>query len=324
MLPHDPVPWLMAQAGLPALRARRLLGLSRAGDEHAATSVARALAQEQRPDGSFDGSPMKTAGVLNFLDDLQTADAGAVVTAGASYLLSVLESQPGYERAKRVSPGGLTEECDLCGFFGPYQHRSLPEVLTWGAREMNSYREYEPLLGPKAPVRDIRTSSRDRVGPGSCFAWGLSPLAYAIETLCRAGHAADARLKPAINALLGAQRNSGGWCRGLSGDPSCTIHAVRVLGAHPELRRSRHAESALHFLRATQQSAAHTKMSRWSGSRRFAIMQSMAAFDLPVAREILHDALGAVTRGQRKNGTFGHPCPVERVCAVLVAAKAIA
>ena len=323
MLPHDPVPWLMAQDGLPAVRARRLLGLSRDGDERFVTAVVRALAHEQRPDGSFDGSPMRTAGVLNLLDDLRTADVSAVVRAGASYLLFVLASQPGYELAKHVAPGGLTGECDLCGFFGPYSDRNVPEVLAWGAREMNFLREYEPLLGPKSPVRDKRTSTLDRVGPGSCFAWGLVPLAHTVEALCRAHHALDARLQPAINALLGAQRRSGGWCRGDSGDPSCTTYAVRAIGAHQELRGSSHAEKALQFLRATQQSAARSDISRWSGCRRFTIIQSMAAFSQPVARAIVRDALRVVTRRQRRNGTFGGPFSVQRVCAVLVGMRSL-
>lgn len=322
MLPYDPVPWLMAQEGVPAVRARRLLGLPRDGDECTVAALVGTLAQEQRPDGSFDGSPMKTGGVLNLLADLRTTDGGAMVKSGASYLLSVLQDQPGYERAKHVAPGALTEDCDLCGFFGPYAHRNAPEVLAWGAQEMNFLRAYEPLLGPNSPVRAERTSTLDRVGPGSCFAWGLVPLAYTVEALCRARCSPDARLRPATSALLGAQRKSGGWCRG-GGDPSCTTYAVRAIGAHQGLRGSPYADRALQFLRGTQQSTARGDISRWSGCRRFTIIQSMAAFSQPVAHAILRDALRVVTRRQRRNGTFGGPFPVERVCAALVGTRCL-
>lgn len=313
MLKHDPVPWLMAQEGQPAIRARRLLGLEREGDAEAVRDLVRELAGEQEADGSFAGSPMKTAGVLNLLDDLRADGGEDVLAAGASYLFSVLRSQPGYDRAKDVPPGSLTEPWDLCGFFGPYEDRSLPEVMAYGAREMNHYRQYEPLLGPKSPVRAERRSSLDRAGPSSCYSWGLIPLAHTVEALCRAGYADDERLRPTIQALLGAQRESGGWCRNLGGALPCTMFPLRVLGAHPTLRTSVHAERALQFMHSLS----------YKGSDLFATLQADAAFDLPVAREIIRDALAALAPKQRTNGTFGSPCRVERVSAVLAGERAI-
>ena len=53
------------------------------------------------------------------------------------------------------------------------------------------------------------------------------------------------------------------------------------------------------------------------------MLQAVAAFDLPLAGEILRDALAALEGRQRKDGTFGGPCEVERVAAVLVAVRAI-
>jgi len=314
----------MVQQGLPAVRGRRLLGLHREGDAEAVCALERALARDQLAKGSFEGSPMKTAGVLNLLDDLQASRSGELIAAAVSYLLSVLESQPGYEGATDVRPCSLQTPCDLCGFFGPYEDRNQPEALARGAREMNFYRQYEPLLGPKSPVRGTRRSSRDRPGPGSCYAWGLIPLAYTMEALCRAGHAHDERLRPAINAFLGAQRESGGWCRNLAGSPSCTIHAIRALGSHPDLRQSEGAERALGFMRAAQRGALDGKAMRWwRGSNLFAAIQAIAAFDSPIAHEIIRDEWEALAARQRKNGTFGGPCRIERVVAVLVAAEAV-
>jgi hypothetical protein len=155
-------------------------------------------------------------------------------------------------------------------------------------------------------------STLDRSGPGSCYSWGLIPVAYTVEALCRAGYAQDQRLQPAINALLGAQRESGGWCRNPGGHPSCTIHAIRALGSHPELRRGENAEHALRFMRNS-----HVRRSDL-----FPVIQAMAKFDLPIAREFIRDALIALAPRQRKNGTFGDPCAVERVTAALVAQQA--
>jgi hypothetical protein len=301
----------MVQDGLAAVCARRVLGLDREGDAEAVEALARELAGEQGADGSFADSPMKTAGVLNLLDDLRACGTEGVIAAGASYLFTVLQSQAGYERATSVAPGSLAEPWDLCGFFGPYKDRAMPEVMAHGAREMNHYRACEPLLGPKRPVRAERRSSLDRPGPSSCYAWGLIPLSYTVEALCRAGYARDERLQPAVQALLGAQRESGGWCRNLGGGLACTLHGVRALGSHPELRGSVHAEQALQFIRAAQ--------GRLKGSQLYAALQAVAAFGLPVAREIIRHGLAALAPRQRKNGTFGTPCQVERVVAVLVA-----
>lgn len=311
MLTYDPIPWLMAQDGMPAVRARRSLNLDREGDERVVRAIERRLARDQLGDGSFDQSLMKTAGVLNLLDDLKPTEPKGLIEMGASYLLSVLRSQPGCEQAREIKPGNLQTPWDLCGFFGPYEDRNQPEVLARGAREMNFYREYEPVLGPKSPVRGVRRSGRDRPGPGSCYAWGLIPLCYTVEALCRAGYAQDERIQPPINALLGAQRESGGWCRNLGGHPSCTIHAVRALGSHPELRQSEYAERALRLMQA-----------HWKGLNLFALVRAIAAFDLPIARDIIHDVLPTLAPRQRKNGTFGSPHAIERVAAVLAATKA--
>jgi hypothetical protein len=318
VLNHDPLPWLIAQEGLPALRARRRLGLHGEGDAGAVRALEAQLAAEQRADGSFADSPMRTAGVLNLLDDLCAERSKEVIARGSLYLLSVLRSQPGYGRAASILPGSLQTPCDLGGFFGPYERRSQPEVMAWGAREMNAYREYEPLFGPRSPVRGAPRSSRDRAGPSSCYAWGLIPLSYAVEALCRAGYAHDEGLQPAIRALLGAQRESGGWCRNLAGHPTCTLHAIRALGAHPELRQGESAERALHLMRAVQRGERPGASRWWSGSNLFAALQAIAALDLPLARQILCDALEALAPHQRKDGTFGTPCPVERVAAVLL------
>ena len=312
MLPHDPTPWLMAQDGLPAVRARRVLGLSRDGDAQVVESTHREWRASQLADGSFEHSVLKTAGVLNLLADLRPGNVRDVADAACDYLLIVLESQPGYGRAAKVRPGSLKTSCDLCGFFGPYDARHELEVVARGAREMNFYREFEPLLGPKSPVRHVRRSTRDRPGPGSCYAWGLIPLAYTIEALCRAGRASDTRLRPAVNALLGAQRPSGGWCRSLGGHPSCTIHAIRALAAHPRLRRTRYADRALEPV-----------ASAWQKVNPFAAVQAAAAFDNAVARDIIRRILPVLAARQHANGTFGSPCRIERVTAALMAARAI-
>ena len=61
ILRYDPIPWLMEQQGLSAIRARRLIGLDRVGDEKAVATVERRFARSQLRDGSFEHSPMKTA-----------------------------------------------------------------------------------------------------------------------------------------------------------------------------------------------------------------------------------------------------------------------
>jgi hypothetical protein len=318
----------MEQDSLSALRARRKLGLQRDGDLPAVRSLEREFAAAQAPDGSLEHSLLRTAGMLNLLDDLNAAHSDETIARGAAYLLSVLQSQPGYRRATDIAPGSLATPCDLGGFFGPYETRGQPDVMASGAREMNAYREFEPLFGPKSPVREAPRSSRDRAGPSSCYAWGLLPLSYTIEALCRAGYARraeyarDERLQPAIQALLGAQRESGGWCRNLGGHPTCSLHAIRALGAHPELRQSQTAQRALRLLRAVQRGEQADTTRWWSGSNLFAALGAVAAFDLPLAHHILHDSLTTIAPSQRKNGTFGTPCRVERVGAVLLALRA--
>jgi len=322
-LRQDPAPWLMEQEGPAAVRTRRAVGLAREGDEEAVEQIALELAASQRSDGSFEGSVMKTAAVLNLFDDLGTSGAEKVVASAILFLIAVLESQPGYGRAASVVPGGLTTPCDLCGFFGPYEERADPDLRSWGAREMNFYRDYEPLLGPKTPVRAVARSTLDRPGPGSCFEWGLIPLSYTLEALCRAGYGRDRRIQPAIKALLGAQRESGGWCRSLGGHPSCSIHAVRALGAHPNLRASMFAERALGLIQAALESSDGKAKRGLRGSKLFAAIQAAAASDLPVAREVIRCALQQVAPRQRKNGTFGTPNRVERVGAVLAGLRAL-
>ena len=312
MLPYDPIPWLLEQEGLPAVRARRLLGIDLEGDTDEVGAIGKEFSRDQARDGSFEQSPLKTAGILNLLNDLKATASDRLIEKGASYLISVLEAQSGYERARGVKPGSLQTPCDLCGFFGPYEDRSLGAVMADGAREMNFYREFEPLTGPNKPVRAERRSSLDRAGPTSCYSWGLIPLSYIIEALCRAGYALDERVRPAVNVLLGVQRESGGWCRNLGGHPNCTIHGLRWLGAHPQHRKSKYAERALGLVRRSSM-----------GPNSFASFQAVAAFDLPLARDILRDALGSIAPRQKKNGTFGTPHRVEKVAAVLAAVKAL-
>jgi hypothetical protein len=302
MLAYDPVPWLMKQEGLSAVRARRWLGLDRAGDAEAARDWARQVLVDETVAG-----PMKSAGVLSTLADLRMLDV-PVAFVVADRLFEVLQSQPGYESAREIVPGSLRTPCDLGGFFGPYEARKRPEVMAFGAQEMNDYRQYEPLMGPRSPVRPVPRSSLDRAGPSSCYSWGLIPLSTMVEVLCKAGYAGDDRLQPAIKALLGAQRKSGGWCRNLGGHPNCSLHAIRALGAHPMLRQSEYAVRALRLL-----------LERGQRLNRFALLQTVASFDLPASRELICNLLGQIAPRQRKNGSFGTPHPVERVAAVLMA-----
>ena len=320
MLTTDPAPWLTKQSGLPALRARRALGLRREGDEAAARRARDAFQQEQRADGSMDQSPMRTAGVLLALADLDVLDESRALVSGAvGFLFSVLQAQPGYQRAVSIAPGSLRTPCDLGGFFGPYEVRGEPQRMDYGAQEMNYIRAFDPLFGPASPVRPERRSSLDRAGPSSCYAWGLIPLTAIVSALCRAGYDHDERLDPATRALLGAQRESGGWCRNLGGAPACSLHGVRALGVHPELRHSPYAERTLEFVRKIQTAGA----GGWRGRSLFALLQAVATYDHPTARCILEDALAAAAPRQNKNGSFGRPDPVERVAAVLAARRTL-
>lgn len=86
MIKFDPVRWLRAQAGETALRARRKLGIQVESDSSAAAACVNSLRQQQEQDGSFANSPMKTACVLNLLDDLDIPDAHDTIQAGADFL----------------------------------------------------------------------------------------------------------------------------------------------------------------------------------------------------------------------------------------------
>jgi hypothetical protein len=284
--------------------------------------VLNRLGTEQSPDGSYGQSPMRTAGVLNLVTDLQAQRAEPLVADAAAYLLGVLVSQPGYARASAIEPGSLRTPCDLGGFFGPYGDRGQPDSMAQGAREMNALREFDPLLGPQSEVRSVRRSSLDRAGPGSCYAWGLVPLSYVIRALCRAGYAHDARLQPALQALLGVQREGGGWCRNLGGHPHCTLYALYALCAHRDLRRSQSAERLMARIRDakrgdTSRGNAQGLAAWWQGTSLYAALQATADLDVPVARQLVRDSLDSIIPGQRKDGTFGGPCAVERVASVL-------
>ena len=85
MLAYDSIPWLMAQEGLAATRARRLLDLDCPGDAETVAALVRDLGGEQGTDGSLAKSPMKTAGALNLLDDLDAAGSEVLNARGASY-----------------------------------------------------------------------------------------------------------------------------------------------------------------------------------------------------------------------------------------------
>jgi len=89
MLPYDPIPWLLEQEGLPAVRARRILDLNREGDEEAIHALISEYVALQNADGSFDGSLMKTAGRLNLLSDLNFVSADTMISAGTDYLVSL-------------------------------------------------------------------------------------------------------------------------------------------------------------------------------------------------------------------------------------------
>ncbi len=81
---------------------------------------------------------------------------------------------------------------------------------------------------------------------------------------------------------------------------------------HPQQRRSKYAERALGLVRRAS-----------IGPNSFATFQAVATFDLPLARDILRDALGGIAPRQKKNGTFGTPHRIEKVAAVLAVVKAL-
>lgn len=314
----------MQQDGLPAVRARRMLGFERDGDGRVVRAVEHRFRRSQRPDGSFEHSVMKTAAVICLLDDLHGGRSRELTEAAADHLMSALEAQRGYETAKRVRPGTLTEPFDLCGFFGPQGDRLKPDTLARNAREVNLWRELEPLSGPKSRVRGVRKGSFDRPGPSTCYTWGMVPLCCTIEAVCRAGRADDPRLKPAINALLGAQRGNGGWCGcPPEGAPPCTASALRALAAHPHLRRSEYAKRGLELMRTSGWWVTRRTKQPRIGSGFFATIQVIAALDHPIARKIIRKALAVIAPRQRRNRTFGTPCQVERVAAAILGMRAL-
>lgn len=323
MLPYDPTPWLMTQQGPAAVRARCILGLNHPDDPSAVDETIASLAARQDSAGSISGSPLHTAGALILLADLNSEHSSEIICAASEYLLAVLAAQRGHAKASEITPGSLTTPCDLGGFFGPYDRRDEPEVLAGGAREMNALREFAPLLGPQSPVRAVRRSRLDRAGPPSCYSWGLVPLTFIIEALCRSGFAGDERLAPALAALLGAQRTTGGWCRNLYGHPDCSLHALRALAAHPDLRDGEAADRLLTFYRWTQTPEGGPLVRWWRGNKLYAALQALAAFDHPAARECIRFGLESIAPRQQRNGTFGTPHRVERVASVLVAQRAV-
>ncbi len=129
VLKYDPLPWLLEQTGDNAVRARRALGVECDSDVRCANEIAAHLAAGQSANGSFDESLMKTAGIIDLCVDLHLPELEMLTQRAAEYLLGVLMRQPGYQRAKALSPGNLREACDLCGFFGPYADRNLPEKM---------------------------------------------------------------------------------------------------------------------------------------------------------------------------------------------------
>ena len=65
------------------------------------------------------------------------------------------------------------------------------------------------------------------------------------------------------------------------------------------------------------------RSSGWRGVNVYGGIQAIAAFESPIAREIIRGKLPDILSRQRKNGTFGSPCKIERVTAVLVASNAL-
>jgi hypothetical protein len=52
-------------------------------------------------------------------------------------------------------------------------------------------------------------------------------------------------------------------------------------------------------------------------------LQAVSAFNLPIAHEILRETLACIAPNQYKNGTFGTPCRVERIAAILLALESL-
>jgi len=63
-----------------------------------------------------------------------------------------------------------------------------------------------------------------------------------IKALCRSGYAEDEEIKPAVNSLLGAQRQTEGWRRNLSGHP---IYSTAVRGGIESLSEPSKSQEAL-------------------------------------------------------------------------------
>jgi hypothetical protein len=103
--------------------------------------------------------------------------------------------------------------------------------------------------------------------------------------------------------------------------PHSTLYALYALSAHPDLQHSLSADRFMVRIRDTQHGNARRVdvqglAAWWQGASLFAALQAVADLDLPLARQLVRDALAVIAPGQRKDGAFG-PCAVERVAAVL-------
>jgi hypothetical protein len=111
------------------------------------------------------------------------------------------------------------------------------------------------------------------------------------------------------------------WGRSLGGALPCTLRALRAVGAHPRLRGSKYAGAAIAYVqRARRQSGGRPV---FKGRMALAMLQSLAAFPVPAAFEIIRTTLTALAPRQRRNGTFGGPQRLQRVVAVLVALRSV-
>lgn len=117
MLTYDPIPWLMAQEGLSAVRARRLLNLGKREDEEVVAALRLQLPWEQQADGSLELSTMKTAGVLNLLDDLKAAGCEELIAAAEEYRPANASWREFYNQLGHEAPkdGGRTRARRLVG-----------------------------------------------------------------------------------------------------------------------------------------------------------------------------------------------------------------